>query len=197
MGYKGTFPWFQPSNKRVDVQMIFQRMSRFRTTIITGIKGTVKGQNNDLWESVLPSTSRTNLAAWKCINTTFPISRVPPVSANIRIIREYFCLLHNANVQLIFSRVIGFKVVFRRYWHPKFQLERFSATNTDDFFERPNPILIQTSTKRAFTHDYNMKPEVRKSIGLRDRTEDGVDILKDRKRWCAPWRIPFPWWFTE
>ena len=101
--------------QRVPVQMIFQRMSRFRTTIITGIKGTVKGQNNDLWESVLPSTSRTNLAAWKCINTTFPISRVPPVSANIRIIRKYFCLLHNANVQLIFSRVIGFKVVFRRY----------------------------------------------------------------------------------
>ena len=42
-----------------------------------------------------------------------------------------------------------------------------------------------------------MKPEVRESIGVGDRTEDNVVIVKNRKGWWSvPWRIPLPWWFT-
>ena len=71
--------------QRVPVQMIFQRKSRFRTAIIAGInKSAVKSQNYDLRTTVLPPTSRTNLAAGKWINTTIPKGRVP--HANIRII---------------------------------------------------------------------------------------------------------------
>ena len=42
-----------------------------------------------------------------------------------------------------------------------------------------------------------MKPEVRESIGVGDRTEDDVDIVENRKGWWSvPLCIPFPWWFT-
>ena len=175
--------------------MIFQRMSRFRTTIIAR---TVKSKSKDLQASVLLPTSRMNLAYGRWTNTiSIPKGRVPPVNANVRMKRKKCCLFHNAHVQLIFSREYGFKDVIRTYWHREFQLERFPVANTDDFIENSNPILIQTFTKRVHTDDYKMKPEVRDSIGLGDRTEDGVDILEDRKGWWyAHWCILSPWWFA-
>ena len=55
------------------------------------------------------------------------------------------------------------------------------SDDADDFIEHFNPILIQTSMERAPTDGKNVKPEVRDSIGLGDRTEDYVDIVEDRK----------------
>ena len=55
----------------------------------------------------------------------------------------------------------------------------FPVRNANDFVEHSIPVLIKTFSKRGITEDF--EAEARKSIGLRDRTEDNVNIVKVRK----------------